>query len=377
MAVLSAVEVYISQSIHGPPIAWSLAFRRSFEEWYTWAILSIGIIWLGNRFPFQSGHGIRWTLIHLAGAVVFALASVVMISFLLTGQVSVQDGMVFTFERAFKRIILKYCVWNAIMYWMVLLAHQGWLFYQRYRERERQTAALSTELVQARLNLLRVQLNPHFLFNTLNTISALMHEDVKKADKVLVRLGHLLRRTLDQAETQEVPLREELNFLDGYLEIERARFEERLTVEQEIEPGVDQFLVPSLILQPLVENAVRHGIEPREEPGRILVSVRRADHDMLELKVSDNGAGLPNRETTPARAGVGLSNTRSRLAHLYGDRHAFEIKSTSEGGLEVRLLIPRRSEPVASTPRVVVMTADEAKAAGICAPSDGTRPQSG
>lgn len=363
LAVLSAVETYVMQSVHGPAVPWSLAFRRSFEEWYSWAVLSLGVIWMGNRFPFQSGRALRWTLIHTTGSAVFSVACAVAVSWLLTGQRSVQDGNILTFHRAFSKIILNYCLFNATMYWLVLLGHHGWMYYQRYRERERQASALTTELMQARLNLLRLQLNPHFLFNTLNTISALIHEDPNTADKVLVRLGQLLRRTLDMAETQEVSLREELDFLDGYLDIERARFEERLTVENDIEPGVTQFLVPALILQPLVENAIRHGIEPREEMGRVRICVRRAGRDQLELKVSDNGPGFPNGETAPLREGVGLSNTRSRLSHLYGAEHTFEMRRTPEGGLEVRLLIPCRTEPVTPAPHTIVPTTGEATTA--------------
>src|SRR2546423_12618031 len=167
----------------------------------------------------------------------------------------------------------------------------GWLYYRRYRERELHTAELQRELVEARLEALRMQLNPHFLFNTLHAVSALIHENPEGADRVVARLSELLRLSLDQSKPQEVPLHEEMAFLDRYLEIEQTRFADRLKVERQVPPDVERALVPYLILQPLVENAIRHGIEPREDRGNIIIAARRSD-GMLQLRITDNGAGL-------------------------------------------------------------------------------------
>ena len=216
-----------------------------------------------------------------------------------------------------------------------------------------------------------MQLNTHFLFNTLHVISALIHENPEDADRIVARLSELLRVSLEQSDTQEVPLRQELSFLERYLEIEQVRFQDRLAVELDIESGLDDILVPSLILQPLVENAIRHGIAPREDMGRLKIAARRLN-GMLELKVGDNGPGLPETEVASHPEGVGLSNTRSRLSHLYGANHQFQLTPAPGGGLEVTLLIPCRTETHASAPKVVVVSH-----AGANRPAEGMHNNSG
>jgi LytS/YehU family sensor histidine kinase len=187
---------------------------------------------------------------------------------------------------------------------------------------------------------LRAQLDPHFLFNSLNTISVLMREDVDAADRVLVTLSRLLRRALEGSGAAEVPLREEVAFVEAYLEIEKARFADRLTYRVDVGPKLLEARVPSLLLQPLVENAVRHGLARRvdfETPGRIEIAAEERE-GTLRLTVRDNGPGLDGTETP----GVGLANTRSRLRLLYGDRHAFEMTPGAEGGVAVTIVLPLR-----------------------------------
>jgi LytS/YehU family sensor histidine kinase len=167
----------------------------------------------------------------------------------------------------------------------------------------------------------------------------LIHENPEAADRVLARLSELLRLSLDQTKPQEVPLSEELAFLDRYLEIEQTRFSDRLSIDKEIAPETRDALVPYLILQPLVENAIRHGIEPREDHGKLAIRARR-NNGSLELQVTDNGAGLPDKGDRSVREGIGLSNTRSRLRHLYGDKSRLELMSAQGGGLEARIEIP-------------------------------------
>jgi LytS/YehU family sensor histidine kinase len=186
-----------------------------------------------------------------------------------------------------------------------------------------------------------MQLNPHFLFNTLHSISSLMHKDVEAADRMIMRLSDLLRAALSSADTQEVSLRKELELLQLYLGIEQIRFGDRLSVQMNVADEALDAQVPNLILQPLVENAIRHGIEPRARPGKIeLHACRQAD--ALSLAVCDNGKGIPDAK--PAREGVGLSNTRERLRELYGEAHRFELRQGAEGGLRVEMTIPYRSE---------------------------------
>ena len=197
---------------------------------------------------------------------------------------------------------------------------------------------LEKSLAQAKLQALQMQLNPHFLFNSLHSISSLMHKDVEAADRMIARLSDLLRAALDNTGHQEVTLRQELEFLERYLEIEQTRFGERLNVKWDIAPDTLEARVPNLVLQPLVvENAIRHGIEPHARRGLIELRAQRMD-GTLTLEVSDNGAGLRDHE--PAEEGVGLSNTRARLRELYGQEHRFELRGGREGGLLARLTIP-------------------------------------
>jgi sensor histidine kinase YesM len=191
-----------------------------------------------------------------------------------------------------------------------------------------------------------MQLHPHFLFNTLHAISALMHQDVEVADRMIARLGELLRSALESAGTQEVPLRQELDFIKPYLEIEQARLGARLAVQLEIAPDTMEAQVPNLLLQPLVENAIRHGIAPRNAPGRIAIRARR-DKDCLHLQVSDNGLGLSSNY----QEGVGVANTKARLQQLYGAAQRFVMDNGPEGGLVVSVAVPYHEAPTNGTPR--------------------------
>jgi sensor histidine kinase YesM len=184
-----------------------------------------------------------------------------------------------------------------------------------------------------------MQLNPHFLFNTLNAIASLMHKDVKLADRMITRLADLLRYALESTDAHEVPLRQELSFLERYLEIEKTRFGSRLTVRMEIPEQALDALVPNLILQPLVENAIKHGIERRSKPG--LIELRAVCEDQcLRLTLTDNGPGLPAQPS--ARKGIGVANTRARLAELYGAAHTFELRDAEGGGVVVEVTLPLR-----------------------------------
>ncbi len=333
LGVSFASQFYISSAKAGLAITWKQAMYYALGDWYVFALLSIPVVGLARRFRFEAGSIGRSLGAHLLGSVAFSLAFMVMRSWV--GQWQSDTG----FGDAFKPLLVKTWHFNLLIYWVIVAVSQGFEYQQRYRDRERRASELEKRLAQAKLQALQMQLNPHFFFNTLHSISSLMHQDVEAADRMISRLGDLLRRALDSSDTQEVPLRQELEFLERYLEIEKIRFGERLTVKMKISDDTLDAQVPNLILQPLVENAIRHGIEPWSKPGRIELGARRAE-DKLTLEISDNGAGL--RDDELAEEGVGLSNTRARLRELYGEAHRFELRRGPEGGLLAQLVIPLR-----------------------------------
>ena len=259
LALLSSAGAYVSGAGMDQPVPLGPLLRQEFKDWYACGVLWIPVLWFCGRNPLESGHATRWVLRHLAAACAFSVLYVTLISWLVAGERSIMNpGQILTFSYLMKKMAFHYFVPNLIMYWMLVCGHLGWDYYQRYREREVQAAELQRELVEARLDALRMQLNPHFLFNTLHAISALIHEDPEAADRMVARLSELLRLSLDQSKPQQVPLSEEMAFLDRYLEIECTRFGERLKIEKQVEPDTQTALVPFLLLQPLVENAIRH-----------------------------------------------------------------------------------------------------------------------
>jgi two-component system LytT family sensor kinase len=234
-------------------------------------------------------------------------------------------------------------VWGTLAgflyYWLIVGVFYAFTYQRLYRAEKLAAAELEARLAQARLEALRTQLHPHFLFNTLNAISVLTSEDAPKANRMLLRLSDLLRLTLDTGGRHEVTLGEELDFLERYLEIQRIRFEDRLTIMVDVAPATRAARVPTLILQPLVENAIRHGVDSHVAGGTIVISARRRG-DALELEVRDNGRGLA---AAPADDGIGLANTRARLAQLYGECQRLELRAQATGGAAVVVTLPFRA----------------------------------
>lgn len=330
-----ASQFYISGSKAGLDVTWRQAVTFSLGDWYVFALLSIPVTQLARRFPFDSAQPGRGLLLHMAGSVVFSGAYMVVRA----GVGQWQTGG--NFAETFRALLFKTWHFNLLVYWVIVAVTAAFDYNRRLRERELRAAELEKRLVQAKLQALQMQLNPHFLFNTLHSISALMHRNVDAADRMIAQLSDLLRSALANSDAQEVTLKQELAFLERYLEIEKTRFGERLTVKMDIAADVLNALVPNLILQPLVENAIKHGIEPRARPGRIDLKAIRED-GRLSLVVSDNGNGITGN--APSREGVGLSNTRARLRELYGSDHRFEMGNGPAGGLLVQLIIPFRAK---------------------------------
>jgi sensor histidine kinase YesM len=336
LGLFFASAFYISGAKAGLEVTWKQAVSSALGDWYVFALLSIPVSSLARRFAFEAGKWGRSLALHIVASILFSL-----VYMLIRGGVgSWQFGA--PFVDAFKPLLVKTWHFNLLIYWVIVAVSQAFDYYRKYRERELHASKLEKHLVQAKLQALQMQLNPHFLFNTLHSISSLMHKDIEAADRMIMRLSDLLRAALDSADTQEVSLRKELELLQLYLGIEQIRFGDRLSVKMEVAPETLEAQVPNFILQPLVENAIRHGIEPRARPGCIELHARR-QADALALAVCDNGKGIP--DSKPAREGVGLSNTRARLRELYGEAHRFELRSAPEGGLRVEMTIPYRPEP--------------------------------
>jgi two-component system LytT family sensor kinase len=234
---------------------------------------------------------------------------------------------------------------DVLVYWSLVGVCQAITNFRSSQERERRAAELEARLTSAKLQALRMQINPHFLFNTLNSIAALVYVNPRAADEMLGDLGELLRRSLDSIEDQETTLAQELDFVGVYLSIEQKRFGERLRLEQRVPDELMKALVPALILQPLVENAIRHGIEPQRGPGLISIEARREDQQ-LHLMVRDNGRGMSGADPNSAvRRGIGLANTQARLQGLYGQSQGFSLGKAEPQGCRVDIHLPFHLEP--------------------------------
>jgi signal transduction histidine kinase len=336
-----ASQFYLARDKAGRPVTWGQAVGWSLGDWYVWAVISLPIVQLARRFRFDDVKWGRNVAIHLAASAICSLAYIALRAGVGQAQ-SRWGGTPVSFAETFNPLLVKTFHFNLLIYWVIVSVSHAFDYYRQMQERELRAAELEKRLAQARLQTLQMQLNPHFLFNSLHAISALVHKDADLADQMITRLSDLLRYALESTDAQEVPLRQELDFLRRYLEIEQTRFGDRLAVRLEIAPETLDALVPNLLLQPLVENAIRHGIEPRAKPGRIELR-SRCENGQLKLEVRDNGVGLsPDRKL---EEGVGLSNTRARLKQLYGDRHRFALSEEPGGGLVVCLELPFHPQP--------------------------------
>lgn len=310
---------------------------------YVWFAVTPLILYSIERIPFTRVHPIRGVVAHsLAAAVIFCVNATIYVPLLRTIVGPDAGGRTVTAE--IRHVIATELHIGLVIYWLVFGIVRGLDFYLRFRAGEVRAANLQTRLVRAQLDALRMQLHPHFLFNTLNSISVLMRKDVDAADRMLVQLSSLLRVALSANDAHEIRLEQELEILERYLEIEKIRFQDRLTVRIDVDPESLDALVPQLLLQPLVENAIRHGVAEREAGG--IVEIRAARQDAsVRLQVRDNGPGLQSAPSNRGE-GVGLSNLRSRLEHLYGAKASFEARDDADGGAIVTAAFPFHTEAV-------------------------------
>lgn len=328
-------------SLGRTPTHWRTLVILNTTYWYLWALFTPAIIWLAQEFRFERQGLWRALAVHLPSVVIFSLTHILT----MTGVqwwFARQQGRGFDLWSEAQRSALLNFDWEMMTYWMIVGLSHAILYYRESRHRALRTAQLETRLVEAQLKALQQQLHPHFLFNTLHAISALMHRDVEAADRTLMRLSDLLRLTLENLGQQEIPLQAELDFLSKYLQIEQTRFADRLIVRFDVAPETLDTLVPNLILQPLVENAIKHGVSRKAGPGHIDISARR-DGDKLHMEVRDDGVGLSEDALTALQKGIGVSTTRARLQHLFGADYRFEFHRQTSG-LTVVVAIPWRTE---------------------------------
>ncbi len=294
------------------------------------------ILFLAHRFQIERRLWVRNLSIHVAAAICISIVEKFLWDVLVLPPESYLHKN-FAYSKLFKSVSGALDT-GIIVYFLILLVDYAIDYHRRYQTSLIEAAQLQTQLVQAQLQALKMQLHPHFLFNTLNAISALVQEDPEGAERMIARLSDLLRLSLERTGVQEVPLREELEFLHLYLDIERTRFEERLAVSFDIAEDAMDARVPSLILQPIVENAIRHGLSSRTSNGQISIHAARQGGN-LSLMVKDNGCGLPV-DGMYRRNGLGLATTRGRLERLYGNSQSLILRNVKDGGVEARILLP-------------------------------------
>jgi len=320
---------------------WRNALIFSLALWWSWGMVTPLILWVDRHIPISSKQLARRLLAHFFPSLL--LTSVYVYLF---GTLRAAFGIdewnrvlgIGLLVDSLKGMFL----WNWLNYWLILGSWQAYRYYDHYIAGELRLERLEKSFSEARLNALRMQLDPHFLFNALNTISSQVERDPKLARGMIEHLGNLLRLSLESKNRQEVPLAEELAFLEHYLAIQKIRFGDHLRIETQIAPEVKYASVPSLFVQPLVENAIRHGISRRASGGTVIVSAHR-EGDRLDIRVLDDGVGLPAGWTLENSAGVGLSVTRQRVAGLYPDGETlFAVNRRASGGTEVEISLPLR-----------------------------------
>jgi two-component sensor histidine kinase len=326
VALLFTGQVWLDYAYARVPVSWGRAFLLSALDWYLWAALLPAVWWLGRRFPLRRGRLGRSLAVHIPASVVMTL------------KIPLQEplaALLFGVTRSPASFLKIYV--TLLTYWAILGIGAALRQTRELRARELNAARLQTELARAQLDALRMRLHPHFLFNTLNGISALMRENVEAADLMLTRLSDLLRLALDRADRQEVPLADEMEFVRKYLDLQQIRFGDRLRVVIDVDPETLPLAVPSLGLQPLVENALRHGVERKRGPASLAITTRRIQASLV-IEIEDDGPGPP----MDAQPGTGLDTTRRRLEQLFGAHSRLVLQSRAGGGAVARMTLPAR-----------------------------------
>jgi signal transduction histidine kinase len=337
LGVSFALSTYLGARQDNVQISWKRVLSGYLADFYLWGMLSPLIFLLARRFELRK-HFPRNVLIHLGASVVlsgFVISAASPLVWYL-GYPNLARNPTLAILWRNNAFSAYYFHQGLTIYWTTLVVAHALYYYRGLRKREAETARLTAQLAQAQLQALKMQIHPHFLFNTLNSIAALLHKDVEAADRMIARLGDFLRLTLKSSDAQTVAFEQELEFLKCYLDIEHIRFQDRLTVEMDIDPHALKATVPNLILQPIVENAVRHGVARQTSHGHITIRARR-EGERLIMTVADNGPGLKAQSNG---SGIGISNTRARLEQFYGSDFSFQIANSTERGASVTLDVP-------------------------------------
>ena len=345
--MLAAAQVVIVGRLSGEPYGVLSAIIWQGLAWGMWGVWSQIILTLVDRVPLRTG-GVRlWLATHVAACLVICTLTVLALGtldFFFT-----QWNGTPSYYKVVQSIILNHLDFQVVLYWAVVGAAYMVQYLGRYRERDRDAMELEQKLARTQLDALRMQLNPHFLFNALNSVTELMEMDVREAQRTLGRVSDLLRLSLRSAASATIPLWQEIELVELYLQIARVRFGDGLAVDIEVDPAAVDLEVPSFLLQPLVENALKHGLSPHNS-GQSLDVIARRVGSSLELIVEDNGRGLDGAITNSGRflaarpsvdgLGIGLTNTRSRLKVLFGDRYLLQMNNTASGGCRVEIKLP-------------------------------------
>jgi sensor histidine kinase YesM len=321
------------------------ALRLNLIQFYVWAILAPFVFRFSRRFPIELRPlNIRNLVLYFPALISFAGIHQLL-------HLAVLWSITPRWRQKYPALMDCYRAYFAFGFYidliialLIVIAVHALLYYQNFRASELAQSSLKAQLAQAQLRALKMQLHPHFLFNTLHSISSLVLEDPPKANSMIARLGDFLRLTVENSEQQLVTLKEETEFLRCYLDIEQVRFGDRLTVAFELEPQTLSAQVPHLILQPVVENAIQHAIAPRATRGHINIEAKRMD-SLLCVAVSDDGPGISSKAVSPAKKCVGLTNVRTRLQQIYGSDFRFELINGGNGGLTAAMEIPFQREP--------------------------------
>lgn len=338
-ALFFTSQAFLQQQLFpNPPSFWTILSWQICSGWVWFAFMPL-ILWLIKKFPLDNANWWKNFPLHIIFSIVISLLQLSIDAYFLPKLGYTPAGPFESYWHAYKTFLMINIHFGIGIYWGALGINHTIKYYQKFQERQLATSQLEARLAQSRLQILKFQLQPHFLFNTLNTISELIYKDPESAERMITDLSDLLRLSLEKLEVQEVSLQQELDFLKKYVEIEQIRFHDRLTIEMNISPETLDAKVPNMILQPLVENAIKHGIAPLSQGGTIKVGAER-NNGNLHLSVSDNGVGLIDIDISAIPEGVGLKNTKSRLKHLYGVKHKFEILPIEKGGVLLNLEIP-------------------------------------